>query len=281
MLRLDPAYPVLWRTPSTVQFGLDPAAIIEDPEPWQLRLIDELGRGIPDSAVDPVAMVFGAPEGAGARFVQEVARVVRGDDRPSAHRARLAVPAVLAETTRAALVGALTSAGVTLDTGETDASTPVIVVAHHVVDPRRVAPFMAGDIPHLPIVLGADRIEVGPYVTPGRTACLSCVGAHRLDRDPHWQALASQLTTHPPAVIADSRIVEAGLVAARLLSDAARHPRRQAHRSIELLPREVQPRVRVHRPHARCGCRSLKGIGTAGDPARLAPTSSSASAVPA
>ncbi|MBN9172996.1 MAG: hypothetical protein J0I70_02435, partial [Microbacterium sp.] len=60
MLRLDPAYPPVWRTPTTLQFGVDAVALLEDPEPWEERVVDELSRGLPEGAVHPLATEAGA-----------------------------------------------------------------------------------------------------------------------------------------------------------------------------------------------------------------------------
>jgi len=35
-------------------------------------------------------------------------------------------------------------------------------------------------------------LVIGPFVVPGRTACLRCVDAHRTDADPSWPLLVRQ-----------------------------------------------------------------------------------------
>lgn len=47
--------------------------------------------------------------------------------------------------------------------------------------------------PHLLVSLAEGRALVGPFVVPGRSACLRCVDAHLTDRDPDWPLLAAQL----------------------------------------------------------------------------------------
>ena len=66
MLRLDPSHPPVWRTDTVLQFGAEPVAVLPDPEPWMLRLLTELERGIPESAFAPVARALGAPDAAAA-----------------------------------------------------------------------------------------------------------------------------------------------------------------------------------------------------------------------
>lgn len=290
MLQLDPAHPPLWRTPSTLQFGVDPVAVVEDPEPWQLRLISELAIGIPATAVEPVACAFGAPDDAAAPFLRVIARALSRRRGSSTAHVTLQVPSDLGRNLVDALADALMASGqdVTIahwhgvpDEAVPDASSPVIVVAHQLVEPRRSAALLSRDIAHLPIVFTGDRVEVGPFVQPGRSACLSCVAAHRTDEDPAWPMLMAQLLGRPSAHVQPAWASEAGLVAARLLNDAALHPLRQANHSVTLLAHSLHRRVRSHRPHAACRCRSLAGIEKAGDLAVLPTTTARAYAVPA
>ena len=50
----------------------------------------------------------------------------------------------------------------------------VVVVAQGRAPRWAGAPWQARGIPHLPVVVGTDRVVVGPLVLPGRTACLRC-----------------------------------------------------------------------------------------------------------
>ncbi len=160
-----------------------------------------------------------------------------------------------------------------------EASSPVVVLAHHVVEPRRVAAMMGGDIPHVPLVLTGSGAEVGPLVLPGRTPCLACLAAHRRDSDPAWPHLAAQLLGRPAPVASRAIVMEASFVTARLISEAERqHPR--CH-SLTLRADSLHRSMRAHRPHAECRCRSLAGIATAAAPAFLATTTSSAFSRPA
>ncbi len=102
-------------------------------------------------------------------------------------------------------------------------AAPVVALAQHVVQPRRAAALMAGDIPHLPIVFTGMGAEVGPYVRPGRTPCLACVAAHRRDADPTWPLVAAQLLGRSVADVDPSIACEAGIVAARQISEGERH----------------------------------------------------------
>ena len=65
------------------------------------------------------------------------------------------------------------AAELALSVGE--AAPDVVVVVAKGRAPRWAgAPWQARGIPHLPVVVGTDRVVVGPLVLPGRTACLRC-----------------------------------------------------------------------------------------------------------
>jgi len=55
-------------------------------------------------------------------------------------------------------------------------------------------PWLRRGIPHLPLVVQAHRVQVGPLITGGAGPCLSCMDLHRRDRDAAWPALLSQLS---------------------------------------------------------------------------------------
>lgn len=286
MLRLDPAFPPLWRSSTTLQFGVVPVAVLHDPARWQQRLLHALETGVDEPALDATAVAFGADDGDGERFVRRLGRAVAGE-RPTPPPIALQ----LADPVDAALEAVLTATLLTL--GREVAATPwfgapreeappgaaVVVVAHGVVDPRRAAALMAADVPHLPIVFGAASVEVGPLVVPGRTACLACLAAHRRDADPAWPLLAAQLLGRPAPAADPVLATEAAVVADRLLTEAGRRPARTVHRSLTLRAGELHRSLRSHRPHAECRCRSLARTATPAGPVRLAPTSATASAV--
>lgn len=54
-------------------------------------------------------------------------------------------------------------------------------------------PWLRRGIPHLPLVVQAHRVQLGPLITSGAGPCLSCMDLHRRDRDAAWPVLLSQL----------------------------------------------------------------------------------------
>jgi bacteriocin biosynthesis cyclodehydratase domain-containing protein len=287
MLRLDPAFPPLWRSVTTLQFGVDAVAVLEGPSPWQLRLIRELERGVPEASLDPLAIALGAPENAAADFVRGIARALSSTQPQS--RVTLQSPEGFPRERLEVVAESLCMIGV--EVRETtwfgapdesvDARETVIVLAHHLVEPRRVAALMSADIAHVPLVFTGSAAEVGPVVLPGETPCLACIAAHRRDADPAWPQLAAQLIGRASPPVSRALMIEAAFATAGLVSACERdRPRLHGH-SLILREGSLQRRLHAHRPHAECRCRSLAESATAVVPAFRATTTASALARPA
>ncbi len=288
MLRLDRGHPPLWRSPTSLQFGIAGLVRIDDPAPWQQRLVYELLRGVPDDAFEAVARVCGATPAQARSLLRRLAPVLAGAPAPRpvvtvqtpehypvdvADRVAQAVDSAGWAVARTTWYGAV---------DEAPAGTgPVIVIADHLIEPRRAAPLMARDIAHVPVVFTGGHAEIGPLIVPGRTACLACLGAHHRDADAAWPLLAAQLVGQPASEVASDLADEAGLVAARMLSRSGEIPR-VAH-SLTVRADSLRRTWRAHRPHEECLCRSPERSATetarAGRP--RATTTSTAFAQPA
>ena len=275
-LRLDPRHPPLWRTPTAVQFGADAVAVVEADQPWHTRLLAVLEEGLPAEHAVRVAGAMGAPAAEAVEFLAAIAPALRDDDAPAGEQVMLRVSGAVDPCVYAGVHEGLVAAGVRIVDHD---HAPLIVVASHVLDPRVTARLMADDRRHLPIVATCSGAEVGPLVLPGKTACLTCVATVRTEREPWWPAVAAQLLGSPPPPSSPAIAGEAGLFAARLLTEAP-HPPVAGTVSWTLRP-DASPARRMHRPAERCGCRSPAGTATDPDLAPPAPRTATAFAVPA
>jgi hypothetical protein len=70
----------------------------------------------------------------------------------------------------------------------------VVLAAVGAIHPDVGEPWLRRGIPHLPLVVQAHRVQVGPLITGGAGPCLSCMDLHRRDRDAAWPTLLSQLS---------------------------------------------------------------------------------------
>lgn len=280
MLRLAPSHPPLWRTPTSVQLGIDDETPLTGLRPWQERLLDELVSGIPDARLGPLARELGASDAEADAFIRRIQDSLVTDEIASPP-VRVELPADLAREEERTLLAGMAGTGLTVeDTARwalPSGYAPIVLVAARLVDPHRAARLTASDIPHLPIELSGDRVVVGPLVIPGATACLACVHAERRERDPEWPLVAAQLLARPSVPTDPLLLVEAATLAARMLRTG------DAGRSIVVSATDDRRELREHRPHGACLCRSPEGIwiADAPDSPTAAPTTVTAFARPA
>lgn len=223
-LALDPRIQRVWRTPDSLQFGVErPVLVLDGISAAEERMIAALVCGITREGLQLLAERAGAPPGAVARLLERVAPVLgrpRGSQ-TAEERDRDAPPLVVLDAagpTATALALMLTDAGAEVrgglawDDPVVDRAEAAVVLGSYAIEPQRSARWLRRDIPHLPVVFGDAGITVGPFVRPGAGPCLRCVDLHRTDADPAWPAMATQLHTLPPR--GEDAIVSA-LVAAR------------------------------------------------------------------
>lgn len=96
-----------------------------------------------------------------------------------------------------AVAGLLDLEGAAVRTGIRAANDAggVVVVAGATAEPDRVLTrdLTAAGLPHLVVRAEPERAVVGPFVVPGRTACVSCGDLVRREIDPDWPHLLAQL----------------------------------------------------------------------------------------
>lgn len=275
MLRLDPTRTPLWRDATTLQLGEHAGKRLTDVTAWQERLLAELTRGLPESGIDVWADLKRLhPREVRAFLTRLGDAVVRTDlDR------RRSTGGILIEAPRSgsddSIVVAMRMAleasayAVTVveeaDPGDHDRAAAeasgadvVVLVARHVLDPRRAAPHLRDDRAHLPVLVGGGGITIGPLVIPGETACVTCVHLDRRDEDPAWPLLALQLLAAGPSASPPELVHESAAALIRLLAD----PGQARGRSVTLTA-TGERRQRAHQPHAECGCRAPEGNATA------------------
>lgn len=261
LLRLDPTHPAVWRSPTSLQFGLDAVAVIDDPLPWQERVLAQLEEGVSESALGALAAALGVPPAEVQGFISrvEAALYPRVSPAPAAPQVRVSAGVGVTRALAEAIGGALAAAGfapsVWRSDGDMSARAPVILVAHHVLDPQRAIELQREDTPHLPVVFGGAKAVVGPFIRPGHTACMSCIYAGAREIDPLWPVLAAQLVARAPGDVTPRLADEAGGVAARLMRVATDHPYADPQ-SVTIHAVSSRRERTTHPLRAECGCQS-------------------------
>jgi hypothetical protein len=118
------------------------------------------------------------------------------------------------EPWRTAALRAMSSAGVAV---VAPGGRPVV---HLLVDPfdEILDELMRRSEPHLVVTSRTGRITLGPFVSPGLTACSRCITAHRCDRDPGFATVREQYG-HPVGSSTPSDPVLVQLAAAWAVRD--------------------------------------------------------------
>jgi bacteriocin biosynthesis cyclodehydratase domain-containing protein len=196
MLRpvLAPGLRVLRRSRTELQVGLRPEVRLPDTQPVR-RALDHLVRGeaLPGDAETRAILDALAPvlvDGAGLLTpgiaAGDVAAAAALD--PSGYQSRLAARraasvAVRGDVPGVDLTGLLAATGLRT-TDRPDDATVALVLSLGEIDRAGLDGLVRAGTPHLLVRLVEGAVVVGPFVVPGRTACLRCVDAHRSLDDP-------------------------------------------------------------------------------------------------
>lgn len=207
-LSLRPGTPVMARSAEVLQVGLDDP-VLRVPDLPQVRQLLSLlsrpgGAPAPEDLLPPAeqvlrqltdaGLVVTLPPGRVADPLDVVLRAQFGSDavRRRALRAERVV-AVRADPASELVLGPLLErVGLQrVPPSDLDA-TAHLVVTTGPVDREVLDPLVRGSVPHLVVSGSAARRRLGPFVDPGRTACLRCVDAHESLRDPRLALLIAQ-----------------------------------------------------------------------------------------
>lgn len=255
-LRIDTSIPRVWRTPHSLQYGIDePLVVLEGVGVVHERMLDLLGMGTPRTGLEAMGSQHGWTAREVNDFITALTPVLAAITPPVA---RTRVTLTGDSPTADRLDRLLSSEGCAVtrvsDTSELRA-TPTdfgIAVGHFVLSPELHGAWLRRDVPHLPIVFGDRTVRVGPLVEPGLGPCLHCLERFRTDADPAWPAIASQLWGRRSPLENPFLASEVAVLATRLVLDRiAGAPGEAESTAIDARRRRISERHRVH-PECRC-----------------------------
>jgi hypothetical protein len=248
---LRPGVGLARRDAGQLQLGVDPplAAVLPDSDVVRLLLV-ELAHGGPLTSLDAVTgPVLDTLVATGLVVAADRDAVRR--DRRAGCIVHLDAPAgVLPD-----LVRLVEAAG--LGVSHTGSSATVAVAWTEGEPPReRLDGWMRAGTPHLVVREDASGVVLGPYVVPGRTACLRCVDAHLGEHDPRRALVVEQLAATPPLRPAAPDPVSRALAAAWAVHDlsTAVDGGSPATWSATVSLAALPPVVTTYRRHLHCGC---------------------------
>lgn len=268
ILKLDPRLPLVWRSPSSVQLGVDPAVVrFDDVTDMQERILAALAVGVSEPGLAMIAREAIEERDA---MLERLAPALAAPERVEA-RPTVAVsgtePLVTAVSTVLAESGIRVVAAA--DPDELTVASPdlAILEGHFVLAPELHAFWLRRDVPHIPVVFSDTGVEVGPVIEPGDGPCLLCIELHRRDADPAWPAIATQLLGRRSRAASAVLVAEATATVSRMTVrrlDTGTPPARSVR--IDAASGDVLSRDWA--VHPECGCRGIQHLVSAGaDPA--------------
>ena len=256
VLRLDPRFPLLWRTPQSLQFGLDrPSVVLDEVSHADELVIAALVTGVSRSGAEMIGHSAGLDDVALASLLHRLdPALVHPTPRSAPASAVVSGSGETAHRVRMLLV----EAGIQVLPDLPDASPQIaVIVAHYVLEPEDHGRWLRRDIPHLGVVYGDRAVSIGPIIQPGTGPCLYCLELHRTEADPSWPAMAAQLWHRHSSI-------ESSLVAGEVAAEVVRRvlALRVVHRieplmSIELDASTGERMLQEWSRHPACGCTSL------------------------
>lgn len=260
LLRLDQRYPIVWRTPTSLQIGAEQAiARLDTISTAVEHLLGAVIAGISREELDELAVRVGADRPEVESFLTDIAPALLS---PEPQR-DMPIWTVDGQGSTADGIRSLLLREGFAEATDPDVERPpdlAVVVATHVIDPRRYVRWLSLDIPHLAVVYTDVGVQIGPLVEPGAGPCLHCIALEHTDADPAWPAMASQLLGQPSLAEREPLVSEVSARVARIvtarLTDGAND---LASASLRIDGFRVTGHLIAHRPHPDCGCRSLSG----------------------
>lgn len=265
MLRLDPDLPLLWRTPTSLQIGLHDPVVLDDVGADVEGVLAVLIPGCSLSGVRMIARGRRMTPDSLDRLLERLAPALLSAPAVPPRTSVRGRGALAQEVARQVSVHGMRSRG-------SERPDLVVAVVDHVMTPDVHGHWLRRDLPHLPVTVGDELIEVGPLVVPGAGPCVYCSQLARRDADPSWPALATQLQDRAPASPDPTAVSEAaGLILRRVRRPAATVAGDGLVQRLVVADGSViEQRVEIH-PDCRCAAPSetdwAPATGRAGLPA--------------
>ena len=213
---LRPGTHVLARGTDELQVGLDPRSALVLPDsdevrrslallaasadrrdhaqPATLALLEQHGLVLDERALVPQLGHAGVAAPASAALARSA-----GSEAPARRQARAGFATDVVgfghpagAHLRGELVDLLAAAGLPRPRGRSAAAGAGVLLGVGEPDRELVDAWTRTGTPYLVLRLTEGRAVVGPFVVPGRTACLRCIDAHHTDADPAWPLLVRQ-----------------------------------------------------------------------------------------
>lgn len=268
MYKINPEYPLVWRTPTSLQIGVDnPHVVLPQIYPSEERFITALQSGFADVSLPTISEECGMTTAETAALLSALGpallpRSGLGIPSPS-YRISLDGNGPFSDTVGILLIGM----GHKVVKASADLSLRcdlAIVVGEYVIEPSRISGWVRNNIPHLPVVFSDQHVRIGPLLgTPPELnvdlldlPCSECIELHHRDRDECWAAMASQLAGRPAPSNTALLRAEASALIARWISSRESLPLTH-NTGVNIAVTDGEIREITFWLHPDCACQAL------------------------
>lgn len=283
-IRFDPALPIVWRDPHTLQIGIDrPAVVLSGLTARHERVVAAIAAGEGSSGLGHLVQRTGGQDRDVGALVERLAPALARDATEADARRDVPVVEVAGSCGLASEIAELlASEGVAVlrvdseTAGLRDDVALGVAVSRFVHDPGVSAAWMRRDLPHLAVVAGDRGTRIGPFVVPGETACAHCLDLHRSDVDPAWGVIAGQLWRRAPAAMPRVGLREGAVRAVRRILRRQDPALVAADTGADALMETLDyatgaVTTTTSRLHPACGCAALPRSDSGDDRSGLGP----------
>lgn len=264
MYKINSALPLVWRTPTSLQIGVDnPRVVLPKIYPAEERLLTALRAGIADASLHAVAAECGMTQAESTTLVTTLAPALGELPMLRSWRITLDGAGPFVDTLGILLIAAghLVVRGSAAVSGKTDLA---IVVGDYALDPHRPGGWLSRDIPHLPVVFSDETVRIGPLLgsqaQPGDSLalfpCEQCIELTHRDEDECWVAMVSQLVGIP--ALSQTPLLNAevsSLIARWVHSPESQHI--SSNTAIRINSQTGAQEVLTFELHPDCACQAL------------------------
>lgn len=205
MYKLNPDLPLVWRTPTTLQCGVDTGCcVISDLTPAQERFIVLLQKGFSEPSLPLIARECGLSLSSARSLLVKLEPALNATVQPRSLRIALDGQGVFVDQLGTLLVqcGHRVVIAGAVNAGPTDLA---ILVGTFALPPHRAGDWLRRGVPHLTICWGDGRVQISPLfgIVPEDTSdisrfpCAECLELHRRDADEFWPVIATQVADTP------------------------------------------------------------------------------------
>ncbi len=222
MYKLNPHFPLLWRTPLSVQFGFNtPLYVLENISPAQENFIAALQIGFSDVQLSSIATECGTSEHDAHSLVEKLLPVCQPPLSVKKLRICLDGSGDVVETLGRLLLAQ--GHKVTMASARNNIPCDLaIVFGDFVQEPSHVGDWLRREIPHLLVTSGDSYVEIGPAVTSAPDSpCAQCVFMAACDLDPSLPAMAAQIYHTPSPILNSLMCTEIATIITRWLTPAS------------------------------------------------------------